>query len=84
MNTTHAQTSQSGESRKPIWHHVLDWLGFVISFAAGMIMLVCTGLRLANEPGDYVSKNTMGLFVGAVACLFAASLARPCFPKANK
>ncbi len=84
MNITHADASESGRGRKPRWLSILDWLGFAVPLIAGVIMLVFTGLRLASEPGDYASRNTMGLFVGAVACLFAASLVRPASVKGEK
>lgn len=48
-------------------------------------MLVVLGFDLAKQPGDaYVTTNQMGNLIGAIACLFAASLAFPRFREADE
>jgi hypothetical protein len=81
MKTLQAETSHGAPNGSHKWVSIAEWSSFAILLIAGVAMLIATCIRLVNEPGDYVSKSTMMLFVGAVACLFGASLTRPNLPK---
>ena len=60
MNTPQMQSAKSAK------------LSFIINGILGVLMLIVSGLLVAFDRADF--RESYGLLIGSIACLFAASL----------